>query len=358
MRGYTNPHVGFYIFRNVRSRQNVRSGHPLDTLPNHHLGFSIEWCHRAQCPPNARLMPDSVAVARQPLELKSLVRIQVGQLPNPIMSHSETSNPVKNLRTYGAQPFGVAVLHGGPGAPGGMAPVALELSSLRGVLEPLQSASSVEGQVQELCAVLDRNADLPVTLIGWSWGAWLGFIVAARYPSFVRKLILIGSGSFEDAYAQRIMETRLSRLSEAERAEVLILVEDLEAPAGGVQPAALARFGALMSKADTYDPLPHQPLPHESEGVEVQDDVYQRVWREAAGLRNSGRLLAFGEKIQCPVVAIHGDYDPHPFEGVRDPLSRVLRDFRFILLENCGHEPLFERAARDEFYRTLKDELE
>ena len=250
-------------------------------------------------------------------------------------------------------PFDVAVLHGGPGAPGGMAPVARELSSLRGVPEPLQTKSSLEGQVQELRAILDENADLPVILIGWSWGAWLGFIFAARYPSFVGKLILIGSGPFEETYAQHILETRLSRLSEAERAEVLALVESLESPTVGGQPAILARFGTLMSKADTYDPLPHQ-----SDGLEVQGEVYQHVWREAAELRSSGRLLALGGEIQCPVVAIHGDYDPHPFEGVRDPLSRILRDFRFILLENCGHEPWFERAAREEIYRTLKDELE
>ena len=234
-----------------------------------------------------------------------------------------------------------------------MAPIARELSSVRGVLEPLQSAATVDGQVQELCAVLDENADLPVTLIGWSWGAWLGFITASQHPSFVRKLILVGSGPFEESYAHRIMETRLSRLSQAEKTEALALAVNLENPAVGDQPAALARFGALMSKADTYDPLPHQ-----SEGLKVQANVHRQVWREAAELRSSGRLLSFGEQIQCPVVAIHGDYDPHPFEGVRDPLSRVLRDFRSILLENCGHEPWSERAARDSFYRTLKDELE
>lgn len=257
------------------------------------------------------------------------------------------------LRTYGAPPFDVAVLHGGPGAPGGLAPVARELSPLAGVLEPLQSASSVGGQVQELRAALDENAELPVILIGWSWGAWLGFFLAARYPFLVRKLILVGSGPFEERYARSIMETRLSRLSEAERVEVITLVEHLENPSAGGQPAALTRFATLMSKADTYDPLPHR-----REDTEIQGNIHQRVWQEAAELRSSGRLLQLGEKIQCPVVAVHGRYDPHPFEGVRDPLSRTLKDFRFILLEDCGHEPWFEKAARDRFYRILKDELE
>jgi pimeloyl-ACP methyl ester carboxylesterase len=170
---------------------------------------------------------------------------------------------------------------------------------------------SLEGQVQELLAVLEENGQLPVTLIGWSWGAWLGFILASRYPAFVRELILIGSGPFEESYAKRIMETGLGRLSEVERVEALTLVETLQNPTTGDQPGVLARFGALMSSADMYDPLEHQ-----SEAIEV-----------------------------------HGSYDSHPYEGVKDPLSSVLRDFRFILLDECGHERWFEKAAKSVFTR-------
>src|SRR5712692_10060037 len=54
---------------------------------------------------------------------------------------------MQNLRLYGQSPFTVAVLHGGPGAPGTMAPVARELATEWGVLEPLQTADSLDGQV-------------------------------------------------------------------------------------------------------------------------------------------------------------------------------------------------------------------
>ena len=92
---------------------------------------------------------------------------------------------MQNLRIYGEKPFKIAVLHGGPGAPGYMAPVARELSSTWGVLEPLQTAITVEGQVQELRKVLQNYADLPVCVIGSSWGAWLGFIVSAHFPEYI-----------------------------------------------------------------------------------------------------------------------------------------------------------------------------
>ena len=109
-----------------------------------------------------------------------------------------------------------------------MAPVARWLSSLGGVLEPLQTASTLEGQVEELHEILLEQADLPVILIGWSWGAWLAYICAARYPQTVSKLVLVSSGPFTDAYAEGIMETRLERLGPADRAEAVTLLEVME----------------------------------------------------------------------------------------------------------------------------------
>jgi len=259
---------------------------------------------------------------------------------------------VKNLRTYGKVPFNVAVIHGGPGAAGEMAPVARELASGWGVLEPLQTAASLEGQIEELKAVLEKNGDLPVTLIGFSWGAWLSLIFAANYPAIVRKLILIGSGGYEEKYAARIGETRLNRLSEEDRTEAKSLIGVLDNPAAEDKSAAFARLGALFTKADAYD-----PIMYESEAADCQWDIFQSVWKDAAELRRSGKLRELGKHIECPVVAIHGDYDPHPAAGVQEPLSAILKSFRFILLKSCGHMPWIERQARDKFYGILKEEL-
>jgi pimeloyl-ACP methyl ester carboxylesterase len=259
---------------------------------------------------------------------------------------------MKYLRTYGHAPFSVAVIHGGPGAAGEMAPVARELASGRGVLEPLQTAATLGGQISELKTVLETEGDPPVILIGFSWGAFLSFLVAARYPSLVEKLILVGSGPFEERYAAGVMNTRMSRLSESEREEVLSLLEALEKPGIADKNAALSRLGMLLARADAYHPLPAPGgLP------ECRYDIHRQVWEEARRLRNSGMLLEQGKQIRCPVVAIHGDYDPHPYEGVTAPLSRVLPDFRFILLEHCGHRPWTEQAARDQFFAILDAEI-
>jgi len=258
----------------------------------------------------------------------------------------------KNLRKYGDPPYRTAVIHGGPGAAGEMAPVARELSGEIGVLEPLQTATSLEGLIQELLLVLEENASTPVTLMGWSWGAWLSFMLAARYPTVVKQLILVATPPFEEKYAEDIMKMRLSRLTEEERGQLLSLMHVLETPDNGDKNSILADFAGLVAKADSYDPLPRQ-----EEIIEFRYDIYRSVWEEAYKLRSSGELLRLGESIQCPIVAIHGDYDPHPYEGVVASLSQVVGRFRFVLLPKCGHYPWQERAARNRFYEALRQEL-
>jgi len=209
-------------------------------------------------------------------------------------------------------------------------------------------------------------------MIGFSWGAWLSYIVAASYPTLVRKLILVGSGPYEHSYAESIQATRLSRpyehsyaesiqatrlsrLSEGERAEHESIIETLNDPAAEGKPAAFDRLGALASKTDAYDPVTSEC--DESESVGDRPGAFHGVLEEAVEMRRSGKLLDLAQRIQCPVVAIHGDYDPHPAEGVQVTLSAILESFRLILLRHCGHKPWVERQARDEFYRVLREEL-
>ena len=231
-----------------------------------------------------------------------------------------------------------------------MTPVARELSADRGVLEPLQTVATLQGQIDELRSALEADGDLPIVLVGFSWGAWLGYLLAAECPLLVKKLVLVSSGPYEERYAD-IDEVRLGRLSAADRAEIEALATVLDGATAGQKDQAFVRFGTLMGKADAYDPLPDSGDP-----VDVRADIYAGVWPAAAELRRSGGLLQLGGRIECPVVAIHGSYDSHPAAGVQEPLSRMLNDFRFVLLEECGHKPWFERRARDIFYRILRDE--
>jgi len=254
-------------------------------------------------------------------------------------------SPPSNLRRYGAPPYRVAVLHGGPGAAGEMAPVARELAASQGVLEPLQTADSVSGQIGELAACLAAHGQPPMAVVGYSWGAWLAILLAARHPELVARLVLVSSGPLTEAHAASIMETRLGRLSPQERRETTALL----AAGERMGEAGLARLGALCNRADTYAPAPDTP----DAPVDFQATIFARVWPEAAALRRSGELLRLASTIGCPVRAIHGLYDPHPAAGVRDPLAACLADFACTGLPRCGHTPWRERQAREVFFQAL-----
>jgi pimeloyl-ACP methyl ester carboxylesterase len=261
---------------------------------------------------------------------------------------------MENPRKYGDPPYPVAVIHGGPGAAGEMKPVALALTSACGVLEPLQTESSLDGQVRELKEILHEHGTVPAVLIGFSWGAWLSFILAARHPDTVKKLILVGSGGFEPESGRRTLNTRLNRLSPAERAEMDRLVDRFENPDPTIRQNAFRKLGELFAGVDACDPLPKEA---EHEEIVYRVDIHQALWKAADDLRKRGELLEMGKRIRCPVIALHGDYDPHPAKDVERPLSAVLPDFRFILLGKCGHVPWVERHARRPFLDILKKQI-
>jgi pimeloyl-ACP methyl ester carboxylesterase len=107
-----------------------------------------------------------------------------------------------------------------------------------------------------------------------------------------------------------------------------------------------------MIKADSFD-----LLPSDNAEMEFYPVVFYKVWEEAAQLRKSGKLIEYAKNISCPVVALHGIYDSHPAAGVKDPLSSALKNFRFILLEKCGHYPWKEKYAKDILYKIFYKEM-
>jgi pimeloyl-ACP methyl ester carboxylesterase len=256
------------------------------------------------------------------------------------------------VRKWGHGPYSVVVVHGGPGAPREVAPVARELSTMRGILEPFQTETTLDGQVQELRLTLAEHCQTPVILIGFSWGAYLSWLTAARYPALVKKLVLVGCPPFEEQYAAAITQTRMKRLKKKEREEAQALLAKLSDPVGTDKNPLLVKLGNLLALADAYDST--HP---DDEGFHCEYDIFHGVWDEACELRRNQILLRMANAIKCPVIAIHGDADPHPAEGVNDPLARELSDFRFVLLEKCGHRPWIERHAAEEFFRVLAKEI-
>lgn len=253
---------------------------------------------------------------------------------------------------YGPTPPCVVLIHGGPGAAGELQPVAEELARRQiGCIEPLQTATSVESQIEELKDQILAHCKPPICFLGYSWGAMLALLTAAKYPDLASKVILLSSACFEEQSASAIRERRLSRLSPKERSELEECLRMLNQASEKEKSPLIQNLHSLIIKSDCFDPT-NSAIP-----VTLQTEIYKAVWPQAVELRKTGKLLQRIAAYQGAVVALHGDYDPHPSEGIKTPLEKTLSCFSFIEIPHCGHIPWIERTASPLFFDLLEQEI-
>jgi Predicted hydrolases or acyltransferases (alpha/beta hydrolase superfamily) len=256
------------------------------------------------------------------------------------------------IRTYGRPPYRVAVIHGGPGAQGSMARVAMTLSKSTGVIEPMQSRLDVASLIEELRSQLARSCEKPVTLIGHAWGAWLSLLYAATYPDDVRQVVMVGCAPLDAMYAGQIMEERRKRMTQGEWVLFNGLLFRLERVPPESRNWLMEQLGDLLDKTDHYD---LEKTEEDKQGsIPVNGDMYLAVWPEAEAMCESGELLRRLKGIQCPLFVIHGEYDPRPVDGVTIPLHANNIGFKRYVLPQCGHVPFRERYATGAFYDILE----
>ncbi len=258
------------------------------------------------------------------------------------------------VTTYGEGAIAAALIHGGPGAAGEMAAVGNALRDCFAVIEPHQTANTIAGLIQELATQIRENSRPPITLVGFSWGALLAVLTCHDYPSLVNRMVLIGCPPLDDHRADEIEPKRLERLTAGEQLEYRNVITDLAGAETKPARAALARLAALALKTDQVDPVVEADRP----GISVaQMEAFRAIWPQAAKMRSEGVFKKIIRRIHCPVTAIHGREDPHPLASVSEVFSANVKDFRLVVLENCGHKPWIERNARRDFYRVLVAEL-
>jgi pimeloyl-ACP methyl ester carboxylesterase len=259
------------------------------------------------------------------------------------------------VRRYGSDGPEVVLLHGGPGAPGGMASLARDLAGKFRVREPLQRRSgsvalSVERHVEDLAAVAPSRAHV----VGHSWGAMLGLSFAARHPERVTSLVLIGCGTYDAATRAEYQRALDARLGEAERAQIGELRRRLaEAGDSATRDSLLAELGRVFARADSVDLI----AADDADSLPADERGHGETWADVLRLQQQGIEPAAFAAIRAPVLMLHGDDDPHPGPATRDLLRRHVADLSYRGFARCGHDPWRERHARAAFLRALESWL-
>lgn len=261
------------------------------------------------------------------------------------------------VRSYGNRGPYVVLIHGGPGAPGDMAPLARHLCNQFRILETLQRISgdvplTVARHVSDLYDVLrDPVQEGPVHLVGHSWGAMLALTYAARYPAEVDRVVIIGCGTF-DKRSRKAYQTRMAqRMNSNDRRHINNLKAQLAVEKGRQRRNELfAEFGAIYTRIQSFNSLVTN-----SEVLNYDEGGFSETWKDAISLQDRGIQPEEFKRIQAPVIMIHGDEDPHPGSSIYRSMTPFIRDIQYRELSRCGHIPWIERDAKDEFYELLTE---
>jgi pimeloyl-ACP methyl ester carboxylesterase len=270
--------------------------------------------------------------------------------------HGEWDNRLAMLhvRQYGTSGSYVVVLHGGPGIPGYMAPIARGLADSYRVLEPFQRGSgdkplTVGQHIEDLLEVINFYAgDSRPALIGSSWGAMLALAFAATYPESSGGLVLVGCGTFDPVARAAMQEALKSRMDES----VCERLQRLEEEFAG-------KNDLMKALADFLLPLYSYDLittNMEDEGVDAR--AYQQTWQDMLRFQAEGLYPAAFASIKAPVLMLHGVFDPHPGRLIRANLESYLPQLEYREFESCGHYPWLEKSASEEFFSVLRNWLE
>ncbi len=256
------------------------------------------------------------------------------------------------IREYGTSGPFLIVIHGGPGAPGYMAPLARALADRFRVLEPLQRRGgdtplTVARHVADLDAVVSRCADGRPALVGHSWGAMLALAYAAEHADRIASAVLIGCGTFDRASRDRLQATRATRMDGPLRERLARLPEEIQDP-----DERLTVHAELMLPVDSCE-LVVSAL----EGERGDARGHRETWDDMLRLQAEGVYPAAFAAIDVPVLMMHGIVDPHPGRLIRASLEPYLPSMEYREWERCGHYPWLEDAVRERFVAVLRDWL-
>jgi pimeloyl-ACP methyl ester carboxylesterase len=223
------------------------------------------------------------------------------------------------------------------------------------VLEPWQRRSSsvpltVDRHVEDLARVISREipGEKPA-LVGASWGAMLALVFTSRYSDPVSAIVLIGCGTFDRQARARLHDTLAQRTSPELKAQLAELESRFPD-----EKERLVRAHRLSESIYTYcraagveDPVEHLDPKGQAE-----------TWDDMLRLQESGVYPARFASIQCPVLMLHGTYDPHPGPMIRDSLKPYIPNLEYREYDRCGHSPWIEEHVRERFLVELRTWLE
>ena len=199
----------------------------------------------------------------------------------------------------------------------------------RGIGESKSNADSwtMEDMAADACAVLDAAGVASAHVLGTSMGGMIAQIVAAAYPERVKRLILMAT-----TYGGR------ESIPPAPEAAAVLL------PVSGMSIADMQRRSLRVLTGPGFadaNPALIDELALLRERVPTRGRVFKAQF--ACIVASDRSQLVRG--LRAPTLVVHGEDDPLVQVENGKLLAARIPAQRFVLFENCGHFPHFERPV-------------
>jgi pimeloyl-ACP methyl ester carboxylesterase len=209
------------------------------------------------------------------------------------------------------------------------------------LLSPGPPRASMEDHSDDVAVLLDALKEARVDVVAASFGAYVGLLLAARYPERVASVL---AATVTDAVDGSL----------GEGSEVLAGVVR-EAAAGGDRTKVYDHIVAIA-----YSPAWQESHRDEIAARRAKVSLLPQAW--FAGLDGLLRALVtvdlkpYLPKIACPVLVVAAEHDAAMPLARTEAVARAIRDANLVVVPGAGHAVSVERE--DEFVRIAERFLE
>ncbi len=202
------------------------------------------------------------------------------------------------------------------------------------------SEITMESFIQDLEGLRKAFDIRKLNLLGHSWGGLLSLNYAVNYSDCLNALIIIGSSGASSGYVARFSKAIEDRLPPQKKEE---LTEIAESFINKEKTSVLfKKYYSLYFWAYFYDKSFADKISLDY----IDDKMVQKYFICTHFLDEylqDYSLFDRLNRITCPTLIVHGDYDPIPFQEA-EKIHHGIKGSDFVLLQNCGHFAYMEKA--------------
>lgn len=190
-----------------------------------------------------------------------------------------------------------------------------------------------------------------ISILGHSWGGFLGMHYAIAHPEALKKLILSNTMPACSEDLGLFIQEYLKRTSPYQK-ELAKITSSREFQTGDTN--TIERFYRILFRTYCYkiekaDLLNLQFTPEASvKGAKVSSLLRQNAFKGSFNLSDSLKNL------RIPTLIIHGDSDPVPHSAAQN-IHESIPESKYVLLKQCGHFPYVEQP--DAYFTHIKEFL-